>query len=129
MTLAFSLSAAERLAAPGAAFADARGWTSYLGIVSQAPRAAERFARDRDLSQDFFTGARGRAESLALIREQYPTGRHVFVGVDESDRRLADSTGWEYRPIEAAADKAGWELETSGGGSIFQGILEWFRKG
>ncbi|MFB6295278.1 MAG: hypothetical protein ABEH66_00330 [Halobacteriales archaeon] len=129
MTLAFSLSAAERLADPGAAFADAEEWTRYRGIVSQAPRAADRFARERDLPQDFFTGTRGRPESLALIREQYATGRHVFVGTGESDRRVADSTGWEYRSIEEAAERAGWELEDPGSGGFLQGILDRFRKG
>jgi hypothetical protein len=129
MTLAFSLSAAERLADPGAAFADARGWTRYLGIVSQAPRADERFARERDLPQDFFTGTRGRPESLALIREQYPTDRHVFVGTGESDRRVADSTGWEYRAIEEAAGKAGWELDATREGGFLRGLLDRFRKG
>jgi hypothetical protein len=127
MTLAFSLSAAKRLEDPGRAFADARGWTRFLGIVSQSPRGAERFARERDLPQDFFTGARGRAESLALIADQYPTERHVFVGTDDADRRLADSMGWEYRSIGDAADRAGWELAAPGGAGLLRRLLDRLR--
>lgn len=74
-------------------------------------QAADRFARDHDLSQDFFTGNRGRAESLALIDEQYRTERHVFVGTED------------------AADRAGWELSTSGDTGFLGRLLDPFRKG
>lgn len=128
MVLAFSLAATERLADPTAAFADAQTWSSHIGTISHQPRDVKQFADEHALPQDFFTGNRGKAESLALIRQQFPGGRYVFVGVEENDRRIAESVDWEFRPIEEAAEKAGWELATSDTllDRVFR-VGDWFR--
>lgn len=113
MTLAFELSALQALADPGAAFADARQWSSYVGVVSDEPTyVVTNFTRKRRIRQDFFSGPRGRAESLESVKEQFDTERHVFVGTEEADSELADRVGWEYQAIEDAADAADWDLES-----------------
>lgn len=115
MTLAFDVEALEAVERPRSVFADARTWSRHVGIVSHDPRAGERFARDHDLAQDFFTGNRGKHESLAIAKRQFETDRYVFVGSSEDDRRLADRAGWEYRSIDDAAESAGWALSERDG--------------
>ncbi|MFB6136761.1 MAG: hypothetical protein ABEJ42_00260 [Halobacteriaceae archaeon] len=111
MTLAFELSALERLARPGEAFADARQWTEYVGVISEEPTyVVTNFTRKRRIRQDFFSGPKGKRESLESVREQFDTARHVFVGTDDADREIAESVGWEYQDVETAAEAAGWEL-------------------
>lgn len=111
MTLAFELAALRELADPGAAFADARQWTAYVGVVSDEPTyVVTNFTRKRRIRQDFFSGPKGREESLESVQEQFDTERHVFVGVDEEDRALAEAVGWEYQTVEDAAAAADWDL-------------------
>lgn len=110
MTLGFDLSAMRRLADPEGAFADAREWAAYVGVVSEAPGAATEYARRHSFRQDFFAEERDRRGSLAFLRERFPTERHVFVGTDQRHRAAATATGWEYLDVEEAAAKAGWEL-------------------
>lgn len=111
MTLAFDLAALQELAEPDRVFTDARQWTEYVGVVSEKPTyVVTNFTRKHRIRQDFFSGPRGREESLESVREQFDTGRHVFVGTDESDRDLAERVGWEYLPVEDAAEAAGWTL-------------------
>ncbi|MFB6112033.1 MAG: hypothetical protein ABEJ35_05795 [Halobacteriaceae archaeon] len=111
MTLAFELAALKELADPGAAFADARQWSEYVGVVSDEPTyVVTNFTRKRRIRQDFFSGPKGREESLESVKRQFDTARHVFVGTEDADRDLAGTVGWEYQPVEAAAEAAGWEL-------------------
>ena len=111
MTLAFELSALRALADPGEAFADARGWSQYVGVVSDEPTyVVTNFTRKRRIRQDFFSGPKGKAESLESVGNQFETERHVFVGTSEEDRSIADEVGWEYLPVEEAAEAAGWPL-------------------
>ena len=111
MTLAFELSALQALADPGEVFADARQWSRYVGVVSEEPTyVVTNFTRKRQIRQDFFSGPKGRGESLESVRRQFDTDRHVFVGTDEDDRELAAEYGWEFLPVEEAADAAGWTL-------------------
>lgn len=112
MTLAFDLAALEQLADPEAVVQDARQWSEYIGIVSEKPTfAVTKFAREHHIRQDFFSGPRGRDESLEQIKAQFETERHVFIGVSDADEALADSVSWEYLPVETAAESAGWSLD------------------
>lgn len=111
MTLAFDLAALQALAEPDRVFTDARQWTEYVGVVSEKPTyVVTNFTRKHRIRQDFFSGPRGREESLESVKDQFDTDRHVFVGTGEEDRELAESVGWEYLPIEDAAEAAGWTL-------------------
>jgi len=111
MTLAFELAALQSLAAPDEVFQDARRWSAYVGVVSDEPTyVVTNFTRKHRIRQDFFSGPRGKAESLESVREQFETPRHVFVGAGENDAEVADATGWEYIPVGDAAEKAGWEV-------------------
>lgn len=111
MTLAFDLAALERLVDPEAVVQDARTWSEYIGIVSEQPTyVVTKFAREHRIRQDFFSGPRGREESLEQIREQFRTDRHVFVGVGDEDATLAEAVGWEYLSVEDAAAAAEWDL-------------------
>ncbi|WP_229124285.1 DUF7124 domain-containing protein [Halapricum desulfuricans] len=111
MTLAFDLEALKRLAHPDTVFSDARQWSEYVGVVSEKPTyVVTNFTRKHRIRQDFFSGPRGRDESLENVRDQFDTPRYVYVGTDEDDEELATSVGWEYLDIVEAADAAGWEL-------------------
>jgi len=111
MTLALELSALERLANPETVFDDARRWSKYVGVVSDKPTyVVTNFTRKNRIRQDFFSGPRGKGESLESVGEQFDTDRHVFVGTTDDDAALADEVGWEYLPIADAADAAGWEM-------------------
>ncbi len=111
MTLAFELEALKRLAQPDVVFSDARQWTSYIGVVSEKPTyVVTNFTRKKRIRQDFFSGPRGKRESLENVKGQFDTDRHVFIGTNDDDRTLAGETDWEYLGLEDAADAAGWEL-------------------
>jgi hypothetical protein len=111
MTLAFELEALKQLADPETVFSDARSWSEYVGVISEKPTyVVTNFTRKNRIRQDFFSGPRGRAESLENVQEQFQTDRHVFVGTDEEDEELAESVGWEYLPIEGGADAEGWSI-------------------
>ena len=111
MTLAFELEALKRLKRPDEVFGDARSWSEYVGVVSDKPTyVVTNFTRKNRVRQDFFSGPRGREESLDSVHEQFDTDRHVFVGTDADDADLADRVDWEYLPVADAADAAGWEM-------------------
>jgi hypothetical protein len=111
MTLAFELSALRALADPNAVFNEARRWSEYVGVVSEEPTyVVTNFTRKRRIRQDFFSGPKGKGESLASVREQFGTDRHVFVGTSDDDRALAAEHGWEYLDVEDAAGAAEWAL-------------------
>ena len=111
MTLAFELDALRALADPGATFSDARQWTKYVGVVSDQPTyVVTNYTRKHRVRQDFFSGPRGVVESLEIVKRQFDTDRHVLVGTTEEDRAAAEETGWEYLPVERAAEAAGWAL-------------------
>jgi hypothetical protein len=116
MTLAFELEALKRLARPEEVFSDARTWSEYVGVVSDKPTyVVTNFTRKNRIRQDFFSGPRGREESLENVKTQFDTDRHVFIGVDDEDAELADEVDWEYLPVEQAAEAADWELGEPGG--------------
>lgn len=112
MTLAFELDALRAFADPGAVFSDARGWTEYVGVVSEQPTyVVTNYTRKHRVRQDFFSGPRGVAESLERVREQFETDRHVFVGTADEDRDVAEATEWEYLDVADAAAAAEWALD------------------
>ena len=111
MTLAFDLTALQELAQPDAVFTDARQWSEYVGVISEKPTyVVTNFTRKHRIRQDFFSGPRGREESLANVKDQFGTDRYVYVGTTDEDRELADAAGWEYLAVEEAAEAAGWDL-------------------
>lgn len=111
MTLAFELDALEALSNPTEVFSDARRWTEYIGVISEDPTyVVTNFTRKNRIRQDFFSGPRGRHESLENVKRQFDTARHVFVGTSENDRDLAEGVDWEYLAITDAAEAADWEL-------------------
>ncbi|WP_152042864.1 DUF7124 domain-containing protein [Salinigranum salinum] len=111
MTLAFELDALKALADPTAVFSDTRQWTKYVGVVSEQPTyVVTNYTRKHRVRQDFFSGPRGVVESLENVKRQFDTDRHVFVGTSDEDREAAEETGWEFLPIEQAAEAAGWTL-------------------
>jgi len=110
MTLALELTALQALAEPDAVFQDARRWAEYVGVVSDEPTyVVTNFTRKHRIRQDFFSGPRGKRESLESVGEQFDTDRHVFVGTTDDDAAVADAVGWEYLDVEEAAEAAGWE--------------------
>ena len=120
MTLAFELEALQSLANPNVVFNDARQWTKYVGVVSEKPTyVVTNFTRKHRVRQDFFSGPRGVAESLENVAGQFETDRHVFIGTSEADAEIADETGWEYLPLENAAEAAEWELADDEGDEAF----------
>ncbi|MFC6725940.1 hypothetical protein ACFQE1_16525 [Halobium palmae] len=111
MTLAFELAALQALAEPDSVFNDARQWTKYVGVVSEKPTyVVTNFTRKNRIRQDFFSGPRGVEESLVNVKRQFDTDRHVFVGTNDEDREVAETSEWEYLPVEQAAEAAGWDL-------------------
>ncbi len=111
MTLAFELGALQSVASPSEVVTDARQWSEYVGVVSEEPTyVVTNFTRQAGIRQDFFSGPRGVEESLESVRSQFDTARYVFVGTTEEDAAIADRAGWEYLPIEEAAEAAAWRL-------------------
>ena len=111
MTLAFELTALKALAKPGEVFDDARRWSRYVGVVSDEPTyVVTNFTRKNRIRQDFFSGPKGKGESLESVREQFDTDRHVFVGTSDEDREVAEAAEWEFLAVEDAAEAAEWDL-------------------
>jgi len=111
MTLAFDIDALRQLAHPDAVFNDARRWSEYVGIVADEPTyVVTNFARKHRIRQDFFSGPRGRIESLENVMDQFETPRYVYVGTDDEAATLAEEAGWEFLDVTDAAEAAEWEL-------------------
>lgn len=110
VTLAFELSAFEEFAHPEQVIADARGWSRYVGLVANDTDAVRSYVRTHDIRQDFELGDRDKWLILAELRDATDTDRHVFVGSTRDDRMAAEQTGWDFVPVDEAAEKAGWTL-------------------
>lgn len=114
MTLAFSLSAIRRLADPAAAVGEARAWSQHVGVVGNQTDDVAAFVDEHGLQQDYDLGDSDKWLLMESIQEETHTPRHVYVGTDVEDRRIADYTGWEFQDVTDAAEKAGWELAGDG---------------
>lgn len=110
MTLAFALSAVERLERPAEAIADASRWSRHVGVVGDDLSELTATIESADAEPDFVSGEAGTAGSLSAIRQRFSTDRHVFVSADEGERPTAQALGWEYLPLADAAAKAEWPL-------------------
>jgi hypothetical protein len=115
ITLAFELAALERLADPSGVISDTQRWTNHLGIVSDEPSyLVRKRARDYGFTPDFLPGPRTRSESLVKVKNQpeHAADRYIYVSADEAMRAAAEEHGWEFRPVEEAAETAGWRLHS-----------------
>lgn len=116
LTLALSFSALKRLDDPERAVAEARGWSKYVGVVSERPQhVVMKYTRDRDIPKHFLPRPGGEKrrtlEDVKSVSSEYEaTDRYVFVGTTEADREAATAAGWEYVPLEEAAEAAGWAV-------------------
>lgn len=114
ITLAFDLDALRELADPERVFNDAHKWSEYVGVVSDQPTyVVTNYTRQHHIRQDFFSGPRSRDESLVNVKQQFDTDRHVFIGPDENDAAAAETAGWEYLTVDAAAEAADWVVGES----------------
>lgn len=111
MTLLLTISAVRRLADPGAAIAEAKRWSEHVGVVADDMESVEStrsFVDGIGADPDLVAGQVG--GSLSHLRQRLRTDRHVLVGTTEEQERLAPALGWEFKPVEAAAEAAGWSL-------------------
>jgi hypothetical protein len=114
MTLLITVAAIERFADPRTVVADARQWSTRVGVVGDAAPDEVRNAIDRTgVDPDFVSGTKGTTGSLAAVRQRFPTDRYVVIGTNDEVRKTAQALGWEYLPIEDAAEKAEWEIDES----------------
>lgn len=111
MTLAFELSALKALAEPGTAFADARQWTRFTGVVTEESGSVrDRYTRKRRIRADFDSKGEGITEALDRIKGEFDTDRYVVVGNGEVSQEAVEAAGWEYLPVEEAAAAAEWTV-------------------
>ncbi len=120
LTLAFSLSAIDRLDDPKAVFEDAAAWSDSLGIVDADTDRIARIVEKHDLRQDFDMQGRDKWFALEEICETHPTARHVYVGASDNDMRVSTLFDWEYIRVTAAADNADWAVAEP---PVDQGLL------
>ena len=110
LTLAFSLSAIERLEDPNAVFEDAQTWSRHLGLIDDDTERIERLVSSCDLRQDFDLQDRDKWLALEEVHDSTSTPRHVYVGASDDDMRVSTMFDWEYVRVTEAAEKAGWDV-------------------
>ncbi|WP_181691295.1 hypothetical protein [Natronomonas sp. LN261] len=114
MTLALSYNAVTELADPQLVVVSAREWADWVGIVGDVSAPViTKFQREHGIDADFFNGTgTGPAERLADIGKtsMFYADRLAVVGTS-GDEWIAEEAGWEFVPLEKAAEKADWELE------------------
>lgn len=113
VTLAFSLSAIERLEDPKAVFADAEEWSRSIGIIDDDAARIERIVAEYELQQDFDMEGRDKWFALEEICETTSTPRHVYVGAGDADMRVSTLFCWEYVSVTEAAEKSGWNVSAT----------------
>ena len=110
VTLAFSLAAIDRLADPGAVFADATAWSRSIGIIDGDTERIQKLVTECDLRQDYEMEGRDKWFVLEEICETTETPRHVYIGASDEDMRVSTLFCWESLRVSTAAEKAGWTL-------------------
>ncbi|TQQ83334.1 hypothetical protein EGH24_00595 [Halonotius terrestris] len=110
VTLAFSLSAIERLDDPAAVFADAENWSRSIGIIDDDTDRIKQVVAEYDLRQDFDMEGRDKWFVLEELCETESTPRHVYVGASDADMRVSTLFCWEYVRVAEAAEKSDWAL-------------------
>ncbi|MFO7833416.1 MAG: hypothetical protein R6V31_05020 [Halohasta sp.] len=110
VTLAFSLSAIDRLEDPKAVFEDAERWSQSIGLVDGDTERIARIVDEYGLRQDFEMQGRDKWFALEEICETTTTPRHVYVGATDDDMRVSTLFCWEYIRVTNAAESAGWEV-------------------
>lgn len=127
-TLGFELAAFKAFDRPNEVVADARTWSRYVGLIATDTDAVTSYVQTHELNLDFLPGDRDKWLALEEIREKTNTDRHVFVGLASDDRMAAEHTGWEFVPVEEAAEKAGWALtdHTTRNSGFLGRIRDWF---
>lgn len=111
MTLAFAVGVLDDFDDPAAVFADARRWSSFVGIISdKMAYQVVNYIREQGIyNEDFFSRA-DKSRGLRHVKRSTDTDRHVLVGDSPEDSALAGEHGWEYLPLKEAAAAAGWDL-------------------
>jgi len=123
LTLAFSLSAVEKLEDPKAVFEDAENWSRSIGLIDDDTERIERIVAQYDLRQDFAIQDRDKWFALEEICET-TSPRHVYIGASDEDMRVSTLFCWEYVRVTEAAEKANWKLsETRSGSTIVARLL------
>ncbi|MFB6154390.1 MAG: hypothetical protein ABEJ22_00725 [Haloferacaceae archaeon] len=109
LTLAISYDALRRLDDPASAVDDARVWSENVCFVTDRPaHRLTKFQRDHHLEQDYHPDPEPVVASLETIRLHFDTDRYVYVTADDEAVEADDQ--WEIRPVEEAADAAGWDV-------------------
>ncbi len=113
MTLALTYRAMKQVEQPPFVVREARAWADWIGIVGGVDSfVINKFQRDHNIDVDFFSGSGQTApERLADIdkHSMFYAERMVVVGLDDEEE-LAERAGWEFVPLEEAAEGADWEL-------------------
>ena len=110
LTLAFSLSAIDRLEDPKAVFEDAKNWSQSIGLIDSDTERIEQIVSTYDLQQDFDILGRDKWFALEEISETTSTPRHVYVGASDEDMRVSTLFAWEYIRVSEAAENADWNV-------------------
>lgn len=115
LTTAFTFEALQKLANPAGVLSAARSWSDWVGMVGEADAPTmNTFLRRRQLGVDFFDGGSGgpeaRLSEIATGDSPFREERLVLVGLP-GQSWIAEEAGWEFEPLEDAAEQAGWTLE------------------
>ncbi|MFT4885236.1 MAG: hypothetical protein ACI8U4_002758 [Natronomonas sp.] len=114
MTMALTYNAVTELADPQLVVVSAREWADWVGIVGDVSAPViTKFQREHGIDADFFNGTgTGPAERLADIGKtsMFYAERLAVVGTPE-DEWIAEEAGWEFVPLETAAEKADWDVK------------------
>ena len=117
MTLVIGFGALRRLADPAAAVADAENWSAALGVTAEDGTELRTFLDRNGVDPGFVAGGERLVNALVTVRQRVTTDRHVFVGATPEERSIAENVGWEYLPVEDAAERAGWAITNGGDGT------------